>query len=189
MEWPGHWFRVFWDKKFNDFLSILQAFAMPFEPQHDKTNKLALRPVKTQISLGIRPLWSESSLSAWSTLGSLATHWVHIEDSDQTRRMPGWSESSLGAHSFCWFCHIMAHLSMDFCKMQGWWLHVYMLLHKRRPDLAEDIFNTQTKQILMHEKHLCSLYCNLSIFSKEMHLLVQSTKSHCPFFKSLVMGP
>ena len=24
-------------------------------------------------------------------------------------RCPGWSESSLGAHSFCWFCHVVAH--------------------------------------------------------------------------------
>ena len=23
---------------------------------------------------------------------------------------PGWSESSLGAHSFCWFCHVAVHL-------------------------------------------------------------------------------
>ena len=28
------------------------------EPQHDKTNKMSVRPVKTQISLGIRPVWS-----------------------------------------------------------------------------------------------------------------------------------
>ena len=32
--------------------------------------------------------WSESSLSAWRKLGSLAAYWVHSEDSDQTRRMP-----------------------------------------------------------------------------------------------------
>ena len=25
---------------------------------------------------------------------------------------PGWSESSLGAHSFCWFCHEVAHVFM-----------------------------------------------------------------------------
>ena len=31
---------------------------------HDKTNKMTLRPAKTQISLGIRPIWSESSLCA-----------------------------------------------------------------------------------------------------------------------------
>ena len=35
---------------------------------------------KTQISLGIRPVWSDSSLSAWRKLGSLATYWVHSED-------------------------------------------------------------------------------------------------------------
>ena len=29
-----------------------------FEPQHDKTNKIAVRPTKTQISLGMRPVWS-----------------------------------------------------------------------------------------------------------------------------------
>ena len=23
---------------------------------------------------------------------------------------PGWSESSLGTHSFCWFCHVAAHI-------------------------------------------------------------------------------
>ena len=23
---------------------------------------------------------------------------------------PGWSESSLGTHSFCWFCHVVAHI-------------------------------------------------------------------------------
>ena len=28
------------------------------EPQHDKTNKMSVRPAKTQISLGVRPVWS-----------------------------------------------------------------------------------------------------------------------------------
>ena len=27
-----------------------------FEPRHDKTNKVSVRPAKTQISLGIRPV-------------------------------------------------------------------------------------------------------------------------------------
>ena len=59
-----------------------------FEPRHDKTNNVVVRPAKTQISLGIRPVWSESSLSAWRNIGSLSTHWAHSEDSDQTGRMP-----------------------------------------------------------------------------------------------------
>ena len=33
------------------------------EPPRDKTNNVAVRPAKTQISLGIRPVWSESSLA------------------------------------------------------------------------------------------------------------------------------
>ena len=139
-----------------------------------------VRPAKTQISLGIRPVWSESSLSAWRKLGSLATHWAHSKDSDQTGWMPRliwvfagctvtllvlsccgsnytnitlwqqpfwttkcmknlvlthlshdmtkwvcaqqrlrsswasvWSESSLGAQSFCWLCHVTAHFTFE----------------------------------------------------------------------------
>ena len=56
------------------------GFAVSFEPRHDKTNKMSVRPAKTQISLGIRPVWSESSLSAWRNFGSLATHWAHSEN-------------------------------------------------------------------------------------------------------------
>ena len=59
-----------------------------YEPPHDKTNKMTVRLAKTQISLGIRPVWSESSLSAWRKPGPLATHWAHSEDSKQTGRMP-----------------------------------------------------------------------------------------------------
>ena len=59
-----------------------------FEPRHDKTNKMSVRPAKTQISLGIRPVWSESSPSAWRSIGSLATHWAHSEDSDQSGHPP-----------------------------------------------------------------------------------------------------
>ena len=52
-----------------------------------KPTKWHMRPVKTQISLGSRPVWSASSLSTWRKLGSLTSHWAHSEDSDQTGRM------------------------------------------------------------------------------------------------------
>ena len=39
-----------------------------------KPTKWHVRPAKTQISLGIRQVWSESSLSAWRKLWYLATH-------------------------------------------------------------------------------------------------------------------
>ena len=53
-----------------------------------KQTKWHVHPDKTQISLGIRPVWSESSLSPLRHLGPLATHRVHSEDSDQTGQMP-----------------------------------------------------------------------------------------------------
>ena len=70
------------------------------------------RTAKTQISLGVRPVWSVSSLSAWRTLGSLATHWVDSEDSDQTGRMPKlvWIFAGRTCMSFCWFGHEMSHV-------------------------------------------------------------------------------
>ena len=43
---------------------------------------------RIKISQGIHSVWSESSLSAWRKLGSLATHWVDSKDSDQTWWMP-----------------------------------------------------------------------------------------------------
>ena len=73
--------------KIECLLQCFYSFSIS-EPRHDKTNKMTVRPAKTQISLGICPVWSESSLSAWRKLGSLATHWAHSKDADQTGRMP-----------------------------------------------------------------------------------------------------
>ena len=59
-------------------------------------------PAKTQISLGIHPVWSKSSLSAWRKLGSLATLLNAHAQADLSLRY---------AHSsFCWFCHTAAHI-------------------------------------------------------------------------------
>ena len=58
------------------------------EPRHDKTNKVTVRLTKTQISLGIRPVWSESSLcSQWVAKDPSFLH-ADNEDVDQTGRMP-----------------------------------------------------------------------------------------------------
>ena len=54
-----------------------------------KPTKLLMYPAKTQISLGICPVWSGCSLSAWRNIGPLTTYCAHSED---------WFESSLRAH-------------------------------------------------------------------------------------------
>ena len=59
------------------------------EPRHDKTNKISVRPAKTQISLGIRQVWSESSLCAqWVAKDPKFLH-ADSKDSDQTGHMLG----------------------------------------------------------------------------------------------------
>ena len=76
------------DHNIPEYIQCKDLYFSTFEPWHDKTSKVSVRPAKTQISLGIRSVWSGSSLSAWRKFGSLATHWAHSEDSDQTGRMP-----------------------------------------------------------------------------------------------------
>ena len=69
---------------------------------------MACRPAKTQISLGINPVWSESFMSAWRSTGSLATHRA------KRRLLSDWLDAqvdlfSLGAQVFCCFCHAATH--------------------------------------------------------------------------------
>ena len=57
----------------------------------DRTTKWHVRPTKTQISMGIRPVLAESSLCAeWVAKGLSFLH-ADSEDSDQTGRMFHWS--------------------------------------------------------------------------------------------------
>ena len=79
-----------------------------------KQTKWPVHPVKTQISLGIHPVWSESSLFAWRSIRSLATHLRA-----QRRLWSVWVDAQADlslrcAHrSFYRFCHMVAHLIMS----------------------------------------------------------------------------
>ena len=82
---------------------VLQSSQQYLSHVKTKPTKWHARPAKTQIGLGMCPVWSESSLSAWRKLGSLATHWAHSEDSDQTGWMPRliWVISGGTCHFVC----------------------------------------------------------------------------------------
>ena len=54
---------------FKDQWHFTVTVSKEHEVRHDKTNKMTVRPAKTQVSL-----------SAWRKLGPLATHWAHSED-------------------------------------------------------------------------------------------------------------
>ena len=68
--------------------AFIAANTSTIEPPHDKTNKIAVRPAKTHISLDIRPVWSESSLCTQWVAKDLSFLHADSEDSDQTGRMP-----------------------------------------------------------------------------------------------------
>ena len=54
---------------------------------------MSVRPAKTQISLGNRPVWSESSLCAqWEAKDPSFLH-VYSEDSDQTGLWSDWADA------------------------------------------------------------------------------------------------
>ena len=57
------------------------------EPRHDKTSRMSVRPAKTQISLGIRPVWSESLLCAQSIAKDSSFLHADSKDPDQTGRI------------------------------------------------------------------------------------------------------
>ena len=98
-----------------------------------------MHPAKTQISLGIRPGWSESSLCAqWVAKNQSFLH-ADSEDSDQTGRIPGWSDSSLSAHSFCWFRHAAAHISKTHFLFKNIKSLMYMTLNSdRNPQMEKN---------------------------------------------------
>ena len=80
---------------------------------HDKTNKMMCAPIDDSDQpgcLGIRPVWSESSLcTSWVAKDPPLLH-SDSEDSDQTGRMPRLIRVFAGHRSSCWFCRVAAHL-------------------------------------------------------------------------------
>ena len=90
-------------------MNAIQPFLEWNEPPHDKTNNVVVRPAKTQISLGIHPVWSVFAVR-------MKKAWVLSYPLSAQRRL--WSDwvdaqadlSLLGAQSFCWICHEAAEM-------------------------------------------------------------------------------
>ena len=81
-------FKFSFQYNFSAVLTFDLFTVIVFEPRHDKTNKVTVHPAKTQISLGICPVCSESLLcTQWVAKDPGFLH-ADSEDSDQTGRMP-----------------------------------------------------------------------------------------------------
>ena len=66
----------------------------------------------------LRSAWAfaqsdQSSLCTWRKLGPKLPIECTAKTLIRLGRCPGWSETSLGAQSFCWFCHEAAHFHMN----------------------------------------------------------------------------
>ena len=83
-----------------------------YELRHDKTNKISV-PSEDSDQPGHPPslirvfavCWKGSKGPKLSSCGQRRLVWLG--------GCPGWSESSLSAHSLCWFCHVAAHIAIN----------------------------------------------------------------------------
>ena len=80
---------VLWNHDTNENEKLSQCMTKPA--------KWSVRPAKTQTILGIRRVWSVSSLCALCVAKDPNFLQTDSEDSNQTGGCPDWSESSLGA--------------------------------------------------------------------------------------------
>ena len=69
-------------------------------------------PAKTQISLGIHPVWSVFAVRFMGSLGPKLFSGGQGRLWSDWAKCPGWTDLSLrwADRSFCWFCHEVAHL-------------------------------------------------------------------------------
>ena len=121
-----------------------------------KPTKWHVCPAKTRISLGIRPVWSESSLSAWRKLGSLATHLVHSEDSRSD-----WADA-LADLSLRWAqSHFVGNVMrwLIFSFSRGFQLDedVRVLVQRFDAETADEDENKSKKFIFLSEEKLLSM--------------------------------
>ena len=95
-----------------------------YEPSHDKTNQMACAPSEDSD----QPRHSPSLIRVFaSSLFFMRTAKTLI----RLGGCPGWSESALGAQSFCWFCHETFQLynkSRFLLNLKGYWYYSFGLI-------------------------------------------------------------
>ena len=105
-----------------------------YEPRHDKTNKMALVPSEASAPPSLIRVFAVHLKKAWvlsyplSAQRRLWSDWADAQTLIRLGGWPGWSESSLGAHSFRWFCHVVPQFRYNpFIISHYMWL-IYLLI-------------------------------------------------------------
>ena len=125
-----------------------------------KTNKVSVRPAKTQISLGIRPVWSEASLSAWRNL------WVLRYPLSAKRRLwSDWADAQIDL-SLRW-----AHTHFV-CFVKSWLTCSYFPIN--RPYSV--IFVRKMRGSQIEERFcVCFVYCMTLTHSFQANIMTTMT--------------
>ena len=106
-------FRRFWQ------MQCVKQIKFLCWPPHDKTNKITVLPAKTQISLCIRPVWSEFHCPHKETFDPKLPIKRIAKNLISLGGFPGWSESSFGAQvillvlSCCGVCSFMPNVILS----------------------------------------------------------------------------
>ena len=134
-------------------------------------------PTKTQISLDISPVWSESSLSAWRNIGYTTTHWVHCQDFDQTGRMPRliWVFAGRTDH---FVCFVMRWLIFCISKFTV----VYLLLEIKIRNMWFFLCKLYMYKCFARLLNLGTIKFKLYVKIKFSWIIVNVTVMYCTFF-------
>ena len=139
------------------------------EPRHYKTNKMSVRPAWASARASAQ---SDQSLR-WALNRQLRVHSFFLRTSKTLIRLggcPGWSESSLGEQSFCWFCHVAAHMLLYEIESKQW-IWIQNLCHNLKIMFAKTAENqtrvhdhlsthqeTLDSEVYLHFKHRLSIH-------------------------------
>ena len=78
-----------------------------YEPQQDKTNKMTVHPAKIHLPSLLSLCYPhEEAMGPWLPTARTAKTLIRLG------AYPGWSESSLGAHTILWICRAVAHITI-----------------------------------------------------------------------------
>ena len=77
-------------------------------------------------------------------------------------RYPGWTESLLGAQSFCWFCHVVAHFCFAWNYTDGqkklyWWTEDTILMDRRNYTDGQKILYWWTEDTILMDRRYPSV--------------------------------
>ena len=86
-----------------------------------------------------------------------------------TRECPGWSESLLGAHSFCWFCHVVAHIYVAQCSLIFLWSDAQVSFNVWSRDLPSHRSECNYRIKLVNKTCLCYFLSSMKFHSSLLY--------------------